>query len=91
MIFHIFDLGRIYKPFRVVFEAYRPIESNGWIALDDISFTNCSLPPTNRICDNSEYRCSRGSCVTQDKKCDIEDNCGDNSDETLAICSSYSK
>ncbi len=65
--------------------------SNGWIALDDILFENCALPLTNRTCDDSEFTCSRGSCVQKNRLCDIVDDCGDNSDETIISCSSYSK
>lgn len=84
-------IGRINTQFQIVFEAYRPMISNGWIALDDISFDNCALPRTDRTCNSSEVKCTRGSCINQDRLCDLVDDCGDNSDETRPVCSSYSK
>ncbi|XP_078699456.1 uncharacterized protein LOC144926490 [Branchiostoma floridae x Branchiostoma belcheri] len=36
----------------------------------------------------TDYRCSNGRCVSESVKCDFQDHCGDNSDEskTLASC-----
>ena len=87
----LFSLGRINKKFQVIIEAVRSIANTGYVAVDDISFEDCELPPTNRSCSNREFRCERGSCVPQDRKCDIVDDCGDNSDERLAVCSSFLK
>ena len=38
-------------------------------------------------CSPSQFRCVRGSCVNQDRVCDLQDDCGDNSDE-LQCCES---
>lgn len=87
----ILKIGRINRPFQILFEGIRSIANSGWVAVDDISLDNCQLLPTNRTCTGSEFKCDRGSCVGQDRLCDIVDDCGDNSDETRTICSSFSK
>ena len=87
----IIFLGRINKKFQILIDGIRSLSNNGWVAIDDISFDSCQLPATNRSCTNSEFRCDRGSCVSQDKLCDIVDDCGDNSDENRPSCSSYIK
>ncbi|XP_071872187.1 uncharacterized protein isoform X1 [Bombus fervidus] len=42
-----------------------------------------TTPTTNleNVCRPSEYLCGTGNCVAQDKYCDGENDCGDNSDE----------
>jgi hypothetical protein len=87
----IFFKGRRNTKFEILFEGLRSVVNNGWIALDDIVFADCALPPTNRPCTSSEFTCNRGSCVDKDRLCDLVDDCGDNSDETLPMCSSYSR
>jgi hypothetical protein len=52
---------------------------------------DCELPPTNRTCNNTEFRCDRGTCIPQDRLCDIVDDCGDNTDEIRSACNSYTK
>ena len=87
----LFSLGRINKKFQVIIEAVRSIANTGYVAVDDISFEDCELPPTNRSCSSKEFRCSRGTCIPEDRLCDIVDDCGDNTDETRLACSSFSK
>ena len=53
---------------------------SGDIAVDDIKFVDCALPPVVSSC--SEFSCKRKSCVKRDYVCDYNDDCGDNSDET---------
>ena len=53
---------------------------SGDIAVDDIQFVDCALPPVASSC--PEFTCTRKSCVKNDYVCDYNDDCGDNSDET---------
>lgn len=52
---------------------------SGDIAVDDIQFVDCALPPVAKSC--PEFTCTRKSCVKNDYVCDYNDDCGDNSDE----------
>ena len=58
------------------------------IALDDVSFYSCPLPrPTQgEDCPPNQWRCENKVCITNDRLCDLSDDCGDNSDEGLALC-----
>ena len=60
---------------------------SGDIALDDIQFVGCALPPVASSC--PEFTCTRKSCVKNENVCDYNDDCGDNSDEKAcgkAVC-----
>ena len=65
----------------MVFQAQRTFSTLGDIAIDDISFNGCGLPPVLPSCQPDEFRCARGSCVPMDRVCDFSDDCGDYSDE----------
>ncbi|EDV21956.1 uncharacterized protein TRIADDRAFT_59472 [Trichoplax adhaerens] len=77
--------------FRIIFNARYFTSFNGAIAIDDIRFNNCSLPPIVSSCLPGQFRCSRGSCVSNNKLCDLTDDCGDNTDEIGTKCQSYSR
>uniref|UniRef100_A0A3B5RC76 Uncharacterized protein n=1 Tax=Xiphophorus maculatus TaxID=8083 RepID=A0A3B5RC76_XIPMA len=40
-------------------------------------------------CDDGRciFKCRNGRCIPQSWKCDVDDDCGDNSDEPLEECS----
>lgn len=62
------------------FSATRGRTYRGDIAIDDIQFVGCALPPVSNSC--PEFTCARKSCVKNDYVCDYNDDCGDNSDES---------
>ncbi|XP_022097778.1 MAM and LDL-receptor class A domain-containing protein 1-like isoform X1 [Acanthaster planci] len=81
-------VGRVSLPFKIVFEATRSFSVLGDIALDDISFVGCGLPPpTSDPCPSGRTKCNRGNCVEDNRFCDLTDDCGDFTDENS--CSNY--
>ena len=80
-------MGRRPTPFKLMLEAERSYNVFGDIAVDDVSFVNCSLPPVQSRCGRGLHRCARGSCIDPARLCDFSDDCGDNSDENN--CYSY--
>ena len=60
--------------------------------IDDVTFENCALPEvTSDPCQSDELLCRRGNCVKKSLQCDFVDDCGDYTDENLAVCGSYDK
>ena len=59
----------------------------GDIAIDDLKFVGCALPPIE-VCKptDNKFKCKRGSCIDPDYKCDFNDDCGDYSDEETSLC-----
>ena len=37
------------------------------------------------------FRCQSQGCIPVENKCDFVDDCGDRSDETTAVCSTYTR
>ena len=85
----VVDIGRIPSNFAVQVKAKRSYSVVGSVAIDDFNFTNCGLPLTGQTCTSDQQQCSNGACVDKFKFCDFTDDCGDNSDETSALCSKY--
>ncbi|XP_064410804.1 MAM and LDL-receptor class A domain-containing protein 1 [Latimeria chalumnae] len=73
--------------FQIILRAKRGVSYLGDVALDDISFEDCSpLLISNRTCSSEEYACANKYCISQDRLCDFVNDCADNSDENLYIC-----
>ncbi|XP_011911468.1 PREDICTED: MAM and LDL-receptor class A domain-containing protein 1-like [Cercocebus atys] len=71
----------------IVFRAKRGISYTGDVAVDDISFQDCSpLLNPDRKCNAHEFMCANKYCIAKDKLCDFVNDCADNSDETTFIC-----
>lgn len=37
------------------------------------------------MCNGNQWRCDNGKCIDSTYRCDNEDDCGDNSDETNCV------
>ncbi|XP_015227028.1 PREDICTED: MAM and LDL-receptor class A domain-containing protein 1-like [Cyprinodon variegatus] len=74
-------IGRIPQDFALLFEASRNFNEPGYVAIDDVDFTNCSLPEPQLWCSESTFTCNNSVCVDLNHVCDFSDDCGDWSDE----------
>ncbi|XP_075409528.1 MAM and LDL-receptor class A domain-containing protein 1 [Tenrec ecaudatus] len=82
----------IHSHTQIVFRAKRGISYIGDVALDDVSFQDCSpLLSPGRKCTAWEFTCANKHCIPQDKLCDFVNDCADNSDETSFVCSTSSE
>ena len=69
---------------------------NETLAIDNIQFKNCSFPPPVKVqsdCpDDRAVMCNTTHvCISPDDFCDFQDDCGDNWDESYALCSSFNE
>ena len=39
------------------------------------------ISPGNKTCNGNEFTCSNGKCISRSWRCDLDDDCKDNSDE----------
>ncbi|XP_051809634.1 apical endosomal glycoprotein-like [Acanthochromis polyacanthus] len=74
-------IGRVSQDFSILFEASRTFNHPGHIAIDDLDFTNCTLPEPQPQCPDGMFMCSNRVCVDPNHVCDFSDDCGDWSDE----------
>uniref|UniRef100_H3APF0 MAM and LDL receptor class A domain containing 1 n=1 Tax=Latimeria chalumnae TaxID=7897 RepID=H3APF0_LATCH len=80
-------INELGKNKEIILRAKRGVSYLGDVALDDISFEDCSpLLISNRTCSSEEYACANKYCISQDRLCDFVNDCADNSDENLYIC-----
>ncbi|AWP03839.1 putative apical endosomal glycoprotein-like [Scophthalmus maximus] len=75
-------VGRIPAQFTILFKASRTFNKPGHMAIDDIDFTNCTLPEPQPLCPESMVMCNNSVCVDHNQVCDFSDDCGDWSDES---------
>uniref|UniRef100_A0A8D0L2N4 MAM and LDL receptor class A domain containing 1 n=1 Tax=Sphenodon punctatus TaxID=8508 RepID=A0A8D0L2N4_SPHPU len=74
--------------FKVVFRARRGVSYVGDVAVDDISFEDCSpLLIPEKHCTFEEFTCANKYCIPKDNLCDFVNDCADDSDENPNICS----
>jgi hypothetical protein len=86
----IVRIGRVDANFQMIIDARRSYSTSGDIAIDDIQFQGCGLPAISSSCDaNHQFKCNRGSCISQNRVCDYTDDCGDNTDEQISTCNAY--
>uniref|UniRef100_A0A8C8RM21 MAM and LDL receptor class A domain containing 1 n=1 Tax=Pelusios castaneus TaxID=367368 RepID=A0A8C8RM21_9SAUR len=78
----------IRSDFQVIFRAKRGVSYVGDVAVDDISFEDCSpLLIPDKPCTSEEFTCANKYCIPKDNLCDFVNDCADNSDESPNICS----
>ena len=85
------EIGRVDVPFQLGFDS-KPSTSWGFVAIDDINILHCHLPPIVNATQcqvNDGFHCTRGSCISKSRICDLTDDCGDHSDEKANLCSGY--
>ncbi|CAL8320128.1 unnamed protein product, partial [Arctogadus glacialis] len=82
-------LARVPHQFSISFEAVRSFSHLGDVAIDDISFSNCTLPDPQPSCPEVMFTCNNTVCVERNRVCDFTDDCGDESDE--ADCEQHGK
>lgn len=76
------QLDRVRHPFRIRFSAansYRTPEK--YHAIDDIRMSSCQPESPEPRCSAREFKCDNSVCVELTDLCDMEDDCGDASDE----------
>lgn len=65
---------------------------NAGVAVDDITLFECGLPLAQDSCQGNQFQCMETkACVSQDKTCDLTDDCGDRSDEDSLDCDLFTK
>ncbi|XP_066047695.1 MAM and LDL-receptor class A domain-containing protein 1 [Chamaea fasciata] len=74
--------------FQVIFRAKRGVSYMGDVAVDDITFEDCSpLLISDKPCTSEEFMCANKYCIPKHNLCDFVNDCEDNSDESPSICS----
>ena len=85
----VVKIGRLYRPFRIRFDARKTATTLADITIDDIEWSGCNLPVISNettTCDSTQFQCKRGGCIDQNRVCDYTDDCGDMSDEDKVLC-----
>uniref|UniRef100_A0A8C0V0E8 ADP-ribosylation factor-like protein 14 n=1 Tax=Cyanistes caeruleus TaxID=156563 RepID=A0A8C0V0E8_CYACU len=78
----------IHSNFQVIFRAKRGVSYMGDVAVDDITFEDCSpLLISDKPCTSEEFMCANKYCIPKNNLCDFVNDCEDNSDESPSICS----
>jgi hypothetical protein len=82
----IIKLGRITKPFTFYFLGVRYFDGDYDLAIDDVRMKNCEYPIARpNGCPSGYFTCKSKGCISQNRVCDLIDDCGDGSDEENCI------
>ncbi|NXO27132.1 MALR1 protein, partial [Cisticola juncidis] len=72
--------------FEVIFRAKHGVSYMGDVAVDDITFEDCSpLLISDKPCTSEEFMCANEYCIPKNNLCDFVNDCEDNSDESPSI------
>ncbi|NWY41718.1 MALR1 protein, partial [Sylvia atricapilla] len=72
--------------FQIIFRAKRGVSYMGDVAVDDITFEDCSpLLISDKPCTSEEFMCANKYCIPKNNLCDFVNDCEDNSDESPRI------
>lgn len=63
-------------------ECQCPHEGSWYLANDN----KYCVVDTGARCNQFQFTCLNGRCISQDWKCDNDDDCGDGSDELPTVC-----
>ena len=82
-------LGSFRKPFSFELKVsqfeprsnHKASPADGKFVLAQAQLVNC-FAPRPRTCSADEFRCGNGACVNKDRVCDMENDCGDLTDES---------
>ena len=87
------SIGRRSHPFTLTFSRLDVTSMSGTIAIDNIQFSNCRLPPPSFTCPSIDmFHCANHACVDKSQTCNNVDDCGDQSDEdAIGMCEAYRK
>ncbi|XP_070565015.1 MAM and LDL-receptor class A domain-containing protein 1-like [Ptychodera flava] len=79
----IVGIGKQTSQWQIKFRKMRYSNYNAATALDDLKFEKCAPPPPQGFCNTgSNFWCTRTrACISKSLVCDLEDDCGDGSDE----------
>ena len=85
-------IGAINDSFRLQFDGRGFFATDGLVAIKSFELRNCyaTAPqsPPNQCSLTTQFKCDNSNCVAKTSLCDFQDDCGDNSDESDAICDS---
>ncbi|KAK2531283.1 Malrd1 [Columba livia] len=88
IVFWNYMNGTTIGSLEIVLRAKRGVSYMGDVAVDDITFEDCSpLLISGRPCTSEEFTCANKHCIPKDNLCDFVNDCADNSDESPTVCS----
>lgn len=77
---------------KIYIRAVRGQTYKNGLAIDDVKFSDCALPikPSGgKTCQEDQFTCDNGACISRDRVCDYANDCIDGSDEQDYICNGY--